>query len=557
MKKLLALLVVSCLALSEACLSGPSTLSGGGFNGHGWFQTPDGHKVVPTGLYRSGSSIGVAGYTVDTWKIFRMIDGVFTEYSVPGGLYNAQGVSDTGYIAGISNAVPTGSAFVMDPSGNFQTLGYDSAGLDVDASGALYGDYFPTGAQAERAIRRMPNGNIEELAPELFWSTASCAADQGQPVGIIATPTSTSTDSLPYAWMAPGQVVALPMKAGDTWGCPWDINSKGAVGEAGPSGINTFPTLWEFKQDGTITRETLPGIGAMVKGSATAISDDLSIIGGEVFNGTSSHAGVIWLKKLNGTRFAQDVKSLMLAAGFPVGTMFFGVGDVSADGRIWLINGQDKLISPTKVFGVVLDLFYGPPIGPVKKQSLGSPVSLSNKVVTAEYGDCFYIEDFDRSSGIRVVATSLSVKHGDRISLSGTLQEINGENFVSCLPADVVVFPGVYPSPKPLTINNRQVGGEGANGGTGLRNTGLLITSFGKVSFIDPSGRYFVINDGTDLENGTPHPGLTVSTENLPSGVVITPPAIGSFVCVTGISSVRAGNYPQIRPRAQSDVTPL
>ena len=274
-----------------------------------------------------------------------------------------------------------------------------------------------------------------------------------------------------------------------------------------------------------------------------------------MLNGTSSREGVIWPKKLDGTRFAYPVKSLLVAAGYPIAAMFVvDATSVSDDGRYLLVVIQDKLVSPTKRLGVVLDLFYGPPIGPVKKQSLGSPVSLTNKVVTAEYGDCFYLEDFDRSSGIRVVANGLSVKQGDRVSLSGTLQEINGETFVSCLPADVVVFPGVYPSPKPLTINNRQVGGEGVNGGSGLRNTGLLIKSLGRVSFIDPSGTYFVINDGTDAENGTPNPGLIVATENLPSGVVITPPALGSFVCVTGISCVCVGNYPQIRPREQSDV---
>lgn len=550
----LILLVILCLALSEACVGGSSTLGGGGFNGHGWFQTPDGRKVVPTGVYHYGSSIGVAGYTVDTWKLFRMIDGVYTEYSVPGGLYNAQGVSDTGYIAGISNSVPTGSAFVMDPSGNFQTLGYQSAGGDADNSGVLYGDHAPPSGGGG-AFRRLIDGTVQDLAPTLWASFAMCADDSGQLVGINGTPTSTSTDSLPYAWMGPGQVVPLTMTPGDAWGCPREITRKGVVGESGLTAINYRPTLWEFKQDGNITRETLPGIGVMVKGSAVAVSDDLSIIGGDLFNGMSNQAAVIWLKNLDGTRFAQDVKPLLLAANYPLGTMFpMGVGDVSADGRCLLIGIQDKLLSPTKILGVVLDLYYGLPIGPVKKQSQGSPVSLSNKVVTAEYGDCFYIEDFDRSSGIRVVATGLSVKQGDRVSLSGTLQEINGENFVSCLPADVVVFPGVYPSPKPLTINNRQVGGEGVNGGTGLRNTGLLIKSLGKVSFIDPSGKYFVINDGTDVENGTPSPGLIVSTENLPSGVVIAPPAVGSFVCVTGISCVCVGNYPQIRPREQSDV---
>jgi len=182
----LILLVILCLALSEACVGGSSTLGGGGFNGQGWFQTPEGHKVAPTGLYHSGSSIGVAGYTVDTWKIFRMIDGVYTEFPVPGGLYSAYGVSDSGYITGDSLEIPVGTAFVMDPQGNVQTLGYQSTGGDADNSGVLYGDHAPPSGQGGGAFRRLIDGTVEDLAPGLWASSAMCADDSGQLVGINA-----------------------------------------------------------------------------------------------------------------------------------------------------------------------------------------------------------------------------------------------------------------------------------------------------------------------------------------------------------------------------------
>ena len=92
----------------------------------------------------------------------------------------------------------------------------------------------------------------------------------------------------------------------------------------------------------------------------------------------------------------------------------------------------------------------------------------------------------------------------------------------------------------------------------GLNNIGLLITTFGRVIWSDPTG--FYIDDGSGYDNfsavgpGDP-PGLKVS---IPLGV--TPPAAGSYAAVTGISSVYnsdIGLCRLLRARQQSDIEVL
>jgi len=104
--------------------------------------------------------------------------------------------------------------------------------------------------------------------------------------------------------------------------------------------------------------------------------------------------------------------------------------------------------------------------------------------------------------------------------------------------------------PAPLALTNRDVGGgrlndytPGVEGGVGMNNIGLLIRTWGKVTFVDGSG----------------HVGLRVSYDNLAPGNTITPPALNSYVAVTCISSTWLNGsgqiQPNLRPRRQSDIT--
>lgn len=118
--------------------------------------------------------------------------------------------------------------------------------------------------------------------------------------------------------------------------------------------------------------------------------------------------------------------------------------------------------------------------------------------------------------------------------------------------------------PAPLAVNNSAVGGgalnqytPGVENGVGVNNIGLLMKTWGKVTYVDPAGKYFYINDGSNRDDGSSHIGLRVDCDNLAPGNTITPPSLDTYVMVTGISSTILINtkiQPNFRPRRQEDV---
>lgn len=113
----------------------------------------------------------------------------------------------------------------------------------------------------------------------------------------------------------------------------------------------------------------------------------------------------------------------------------------------------------------------------------------------------------------------------------------------------------------PLAMSNRSLGGRDLNeytfgvaGGVGPNNVGLMVKTWGKVTYVDTSAQFFYIDDGSNLVDGTTRPdsslilGVRVSYGNLAAGAIpVTPPALNDFAVVTGISStVMVGQ--QIRP---------
>ncbi len=118
--------------------------------------------------------------------------------------------------------------------------------------------------------------------------------------------------------------------------------------------------------------------------------------------------------------------------------------------------------------------------------------------------------------------------------------------------------------PEPLALPNRSVGGgalnqytPGVEGGQGLNNIGLLIKTWGKVTYRDPGGAFFYIDDGSKLFDGSGYVGLRVACTNLAPGNTITPPLENRYVVVVGISSTtNIGGFiaPTLRPRRQADI---
>lgn len=126
---------------------------------------------------------------------------------------------------------------------------------------------------------------------------------------------------------------------------------------------------------------------------------------------------------------------------------------------------------------------------------------------------------------------------------------------------------------QPVAMSNKAIGGAalnyytpGVESGIGANNIGLLIKTWGNVTWVDEACSFFYIDDGSSLKDGSKHfedteevdnVGVRVSYSNLAEGNTITPPSIGTYVAVTCISSTVIINdtvRPNLRPRRQSDI---
>jgi len=195
----------------------------------------------------------------------------------------------------------------------------------------------------------------------------------------------------------------------------------------------------------------------------------------------------------------------------------------------------------------------------------GARLALGGLVVTSDAGcfpDRIYAEALDRSSGIALVGgggeAALALE-GRRVNVVGGVSTLNGERIM--LNPMLAVVGQEDPLP-PLWMLNRSVGGAGFGapplgqrgvlGSIDLNNVGLFVRTGGTV--IDNSYvEYILINDGS----WSPlwETGLRVAKANLGSV-----PEVGSYVIVTGISSVRVrGSILDgvVRPRKAGDMEVL
>jgi uncharacterized lipoprotein YddW (UPF0748 family) len=182
-----------------------------------------------------------------------------------------------------------------------------------------------------------------------------------------------------------------------------------------------------------------------------------------------------------------------------------------------------------------------PPIAPTIAEAKNLPddtvVILLDKVVSAGFGDRFYICETkeDQVSGIRVNGDA--PPEGNSVDLSAVLDTLNGERVLTLPSVQPEDGPGV---PRPIFMPNKWVGGGGLNAftggvtdGAGVNNLGLLIVLFGKVTQI--GNGYLYVNDGSDLRDGT----LTGQEENVGIRVICDPSGYqaGDVLEVTGTSS--------------------
>lgn len=237
------------------------------------------------------------------------------------------------------------------------------------------------------------------------------------------------------------------------------------------------------------------------------------------------------------------------------------------------VNGYDVHCLAKNESGDVIDSWdYSieppVPISSVKALQDNLPVYLADKVATVgndQLTSTVYIEDQDFSSGIKVNAATPSVKQGDKIHVSGTMGSSQTERVINS-PTVTLHTGGPYPVPHPLGMVTRDFGGgslndytPGITGGIGAHNTGLLVAIWGKVTYVNTTGKYFYLDDGFNWQDGSGYKGIQVYCGGRPVGNTLTMPAQDTCAVVTGISSRKisgSNTIPVLRPRKQSDIVP-
>lgn len=159
----------------------------------------------------------------------------------------------------------------------------------------------------------------------------------------------------------------------------------------------------------------------------------------------------------------------------------------------------------------------------------------------------YYIEEIDRSRGIRVIPRGSglpAVGPGNTVDVFGVVRvDGNGERYLGLY--DAAVGNGVPPGP--IGVNNRAFTSNAAI-------TGLLVRTWGLVTKV--TGDYIYVDDGTGHDDGSGNgTGIRVLLSGLKSPITKSFTAGVTFVKgVTGAAGLDAGGVPCIRPRGDTDI---
>ena len=211
------------------------------------------------------------------------------------------------------------------------------------------------------------------------------------------------------------------------------------------------------------------------------------------------------------------------------------------------VNGSGVVSAPMSSPGVTVARAVET-IAQAKSFPDGEPVALPELGVSACFASRFYVEEADRSSGLRVESAE-SVAPSQLVQLSGVLETVGGER---ALTQCKVTGNSMGPLVQPVAMAAWMVGGSalngytpGVTGGMGPNNVGLLVRLAGRITAVTADG--FHLDDGSSLSDDSGYAGLRIWTGSPPSVVVDT------WVCVTGAVSCRTGAggviYPQILAR--------
>lgn len=193
----------------------------------------------------------------------------------------------------------------------------------------------------------------------------------------------------------------------------------------------------------------------------------------------------------------------------------------------------------------------------------GAAVTLGGKAVTAVHAadGYLYVEQDDRTWGVRVAGDCSGISVGDRVDVSGTMGTLRPDGSTPServITANSIARVSSGSQIEPLAINCRSVGGgptdlsAGVKDMVGLSNIGLLVKTAGRVtSIVDVE--HLCLDDGSNVVDVGGSIGVLVQCPDTSSLEV------GDIVTVTGVveGSVPPGwtaNRRFIRARTAGDV---
>jgi hypothetical protein len=149
----------------------------------------------------------------------------------------------------------------------------------------------------------------------------------------------------------------------------------------------------------------------------------------------------------------------------------------------------------------------------VRNQNDGNQIALANKTVSRAYDGYFYIQDADRSGGVKVISDR-PVTPGDVVGIMGTVMTVGGEKILSAK-----YIAKSRNLARPLLVNSKALRGE-----SGLDVFGLLVRCVGRVGSSLGDGIYEFIDDNNEIirldSNGytIPDQGTLVAVTAVASG---------------------------------------
>ena len=197
------------------------------------------------------------------------------------------------------------------------------------------------------------------------------------------------------------------------------------------------------------------------------------------------------------------------------------------------MDGQYRIIAFRVDIGA--DEQTGPefPVGAAKKLADGLPIVGYGAIVTAVFGDYFYIESSNRSSGILVKKAGHTLASGMTAQIDGVLAtNEDGEHYIVATEAAQCGIGSV----EPVYMIGRNLGGglalgqRGVEAGAGLNNVGLLVKLTGKLKLVGCD--YFVLDDGSKARDSLGSYGIRVMN------LQYSPTYANKLVSVVGISSI-------------------